>query len=234
MILFCLFSNIFAFALITSSMAVNLPLRPMTQPQTTRPSAQSSSQTVVGFLQTPTSALSRELNTAGTLTAALTRAVEENRYGRLQNECGVLHEPTEIICVIYAPTAAIEQVPKHFIQHQGPIHNKFEQSAIDREIENEGFEPAQDVILFNRSMSALSPNEVTMLIPHRYLVKSRSKPTHPFGENSLQLRVSCSQIGDYKGPRMVNWGKLWPDVSFPPDLRQAFNGIHDWYENQYY
>lgn len=99
-----------------------------------------------------------------------------------------------------------------------------------------------------------------MLIPHRYLVKSRSKPTHPFGENSLQLRVSCSQIGehhsslntlpsgflcrvfncpfltsgDYKGPRMVNWGKLWPDVSFPPDLRQAFNGIHDWYENQYY
>ncbi|KAJ3807952.1 hypothetical protein F5876DRAFT_67683 [Lentinula aff. lateritia] len=97
---------------------------------------------------------------------------------------------TEQICVVYAPTAAIAQVDKHFIQPRGPIHGKFDQPMIDREIENQGFGPAQDVILFNRSMSGQSPNGVSMLIPPRYLVKSGSKPTHPFGENSLQLRVS--------------------------------------------
>ncbi|KAJ3885067.1 hypothetical protein GG344DRAFT_70847 [Lentinula edodes] len=221
MILFSLFSNIFAFALITSSTAVTLPLRPMTQPQTTQPSAQSSSKQVVGFLQKPTQALFEELNTAGTLTAALTQAVEENRYGVLDNNCGIQRHPTELICAIYAPTAAIKQVPKHFIQHRGPIHDKFEQATIDEEIESR-FKPAQDVILFNRSISERSPYGVTMLIPHRYLVKSSSEPTHPFGENSLQLRVSCSQIGDYKGPRMVNWAELWPGFVRKPVLDHTF------------
>ncbi|GAV99615.1 hypothetical protein LENED_001083 [Lentinula edodes] len=200
-----------------------------------QPQLQPSSWKLVGFIE-PSSprALLQELCDAGTLTAALTGVVEENRYGVLTNACDPYPRPEDFMVVVHAPGdphLPFETVPKLFIRHRGPIHNKYEQSAIDQEVVDNGFKPAEDAILFNRTSSA--GLDVSMLIPAHYLVKSASKPTHRYGRNSLQFKVECKTSRDYKGPRMVNWAELFPATSFPEALKEGFKGIQDWYEDRY-
>ncbi|KAJ3891401.1 hypothetical protein GG344DRAFT_76930 [Lentinula edodes] len=202
-----------------------------------QPQLQPSSWKLVGFIE-PSSprALLQELCNAGTLTAALTGAVEENRYGVLINACDIFPRPEDLMVMVYAPDdqhLPLKTVPKLFIRHRGPIHNKYEQSSIDQEVVDNGFKLAQEVILFNRTSDSSAGVDVSMLIPAQYLVKSASKPTHRYGQNSLQFKVQCKTSRDYKGPRMVNWARLFPATSFPTTLKEGFESMQDWYERAF-
>ncbi|KAH7869881.1 uncharacterized protein C8R40DRAFT_708472 [Lentinula edodes] len=113
MILLRLFSNgLIVFALTTSSMAITIPWF-QRRPQ---PQLQPSSWKLVGFIE-PSSprALLQELCDAGTLTAALTGVVEENRYGVLTNACDPYPRPEDFMVVVHAPGdphLPFETVPK--------------------------------------------------------------------------------------------------------------------------
>ncbi|KAJ3898287.1 hypothetical protein F5879DRAFT_1026645 [Lentinula edodes] len=162
-----------------------------------------------------------EYNKAGTLTAipATTKSIGEGAYlsPRLGEFPG---NPDQSYweCIVFGEKSKIldAQTPKLFVDDKAAI--SFKRFKLLLYANKRGYELGK-TLLFSRHF--VLQDNLQMLIPPVFLVKSPSDPSRPAGENRLGLRIHCTPLGGL-GENMpaADWHS-WNIHDWPASITKA-------------
>ncbi|KAJ3875236.1 hypothetical protein F5051DRAFT_505344 [Lentinula edodes] len=171
-----------------------------------------------------------EYNKAGTLTAipATTKSIGEGAYlsPRLgefpgnpdQSYWEVMSHVHKILCIVFGKRSKIldAQTPKLFVDDKAAI--SFKRFKLLLYANKRGYELGK-TLLFSRHF--MLQDNIQMLIPPVFLVKSSSDPSRPAGENSLGLRIHCTPLGGLgKNRPAANWHS-WKIHDWPASITKT-------------